>query len=45
MCAKAGLTVVRLKRIREGNLGLDRTLKPGQWRYLTREELLLLQGH
>lgn len=44
MCAKAGLTVLRLKRIREGNLMLDRGLKPGQWRELTQQELLSLTG-
>lgn len=43
MCAKAGLTVLRLKRIREGALLLDRTLQPGQWRKLTREEISLLR--
>lgn len=42
MCAKAGLKVMRLKRIREGKLRLDRTLQPGQWRELTAEELALL---
>lgn len=44
MCAKAGLTVLRLKRIREGKLLLDRTLSPGRWRMLTREEIALLKG-
>lgn len=39
MCAFCGMTVRRLKRIREGNLHLDRGLKPGQWRPLTQEEL------
>lgn len=39
MCAQCGLTVTRLKRIREGKLTLDRTLQPGQWRPLTPEEL------
>lgn len=39
MCAQAGLTVLRLKRIREGELRLDRTLNPGAWRALTREEV------
>ncbi len=39
MCAQAGLTVLRLKRIREGTLWLDRTLRPGQWRPLSGEEL------
>ena len=42
MCAQAGLEVLRLKRIREGALSLDRALKPGQWRHLTDEELRLL---
>lgn len=42
MCAKAGLTVLRLKRIREGRLLLDRSLSPGQWRKLTEQERLLL---
>lgn len=44
MCALAGLEVKRLKRIREGELWLDRSLKPGQWRPLTAEELALLGG-
>ena len=44
MCAQAGLEVLRLKRVREGGLFLDRSLKPGQWRPLTGEELLLLTG-
>ena len=43
MCAKAGLTVLRLKRIREGALALDRTLEPGQWRVLTGAEVALLR--
>ena len=42
MCAKAGLEVVRLKRIREGKLELDRSLAPGKWRMLTGEEIRLL---
>lgn len=37
MCAAAGLTVTRLKRIREGPLELGE-LPVGQWRYLTGEE-------
>jgi len=45
MCAKAGLEVLRLKRIREGKLLLDRTLKPGQWRELTADEVALLREH
>lgn len=44
MCAQAGLTVLRLKRIREGALFLDRSLRPGQWRPLTAEELKMLAG-
>ena len=44
MCAQAGLEVLRLKRVREGGLFLDRSLKPGRWRPLTGEELLLLTG-
>ena len=43
MCALAGLEVTRLKRIREGDLWLDRSLKPGQWRPLTAEELSALE--
>lgn len=39
MCAHTGLEVLRLKRIREGQLRLDRELSPGQWRPLTASEL------
>ncbi len=42
MCAQAGLEVLRLKRVREGTLSLDRALKAGQWRNLTDRELLEL---
>lgn len=46
MCARAGLQVTRLKRIREGELTLDRTLAVGKWRVLTAEEVELLRaGH
>ena len=46
MCAQAGLSVLRLKRIREGKLELDRSLKPGQYRKLTQQEVsALLQVH
>ena len=38
MCAMAGLTVTRLKRIREGNLHLG-DLPVGKWRYLTDAEV------
>lgn len=44
MCEQAGLRVARLKRVREGQLRLDPTLQPGQWRPLRPQELALLQG-
>ncbi len=44
MCAKAGLNVLRLKRIREGEVSLDRGLQPGQWRELTHEEVAKLKN-
>ena len=43
MCAKAGLDVLRLKRIREGALELDRTLAVGHFRPLREEEVELLR--
>ena len=43
MCAQCGLTVTRLKRVREGGLLLDEALRPGQWRSLTGEETALLR--
>ena len=42
MCAAAGLTVTRLRRVREGSLMLG-GLKPGEWRPLTVRELSGLQ--
>jgi 23S rRNA pseudouridine2605 synthase len=42
MCEEARLNVLRLKRIREGEVLLDRQLRPGQWRKLSQEELLAL---
>ena len=42
MCSQVGLKVVRLRRVREGALCLG-TLKPGQWRYLTDDEIELLR--
>ncbi|MBR5348337.1 MAG: rRNA pseudouridine synthase [Lachnospiraceae bacterium] len=39
MFAKFGLTVVYLKRISMGSLSLDETLKPGESRFLTKEEI------
>ncbi len=38
MCAAAGLTVKRLRRVREGSLGLG-GLPPGKWRQLTEREV------
>ena len=43
MCDVAGLKVMRLKRIREGGLLLDRNLTRGAWRPLTPSEVSLLQ--
>ena len=42
MCAAAGLTVERLRRVREGAVHLG-GLRPGQWRPLTAAELRALQ--
>jgi len=42
MCALAGLEVKRLVRVREGPLRLD-GLKPGQWRFLTDNEIRALE--
>ncbi len=44
MCAQAGLTVRRLKRVREGELYLDEQLAPGQWRYLSGPEIERLRA-
>lgn len=44
MCAHAGLSVLQLKRVREGSVRLGR-LPAGQWRYLTREEISALRGN
>ena len=43
MCARAGLQVKRVVRIREGNLQLGE-LPVGKWRYLTAEELVSLKS-
>ncbi|MFR7446386.1 MAG: hypothetical protein ACLUV1_04665 [Evtepia gabavorous] len=43
MCAHCGLTVKRLKRIREGRSPADRDLRPGQWRPLTQAEVKVLR--
>ena len=42
MCKAAGLTVHRLRRVREGGLTLGE-LPAGQWRWLTAEEIALLK--
>lgn len=39
MCRQCSLKVIRLKRVAEGELALDKRLKPGQWRELTEGEL------
>ena len=38
MCAQAGLTVLRLRRVREGSLSLG-NLPRGKWRWLTPQEV------
>ncbi|MGM9538384.1 MAG: pseudouridine synthase [Candidatus Onthomonas sp.] len=43
MCRAAGLTVHRLRRVREGSLRLD-DLPSGQWRWLTEQEISRLKG-
>lgn len=43
MCALSAMQVHRLIRIREGNLSLGQ-LKPGQWRYLSQQEVNSLRG-
>lgn len=42
MCAACGLTVTRLRRVREHTLALG-DLPPGKWRYLTEAELAELR--
>ena len=43
MCSACGLTVRRLQRVAEHTLTLG-SLPPGQWRYLTDEEVQALKG-
>lgn len=43
MCAKVGLTVLRLKRIAEDKLQLS-DLPSGKWRYLTDQEIEYFKG-
>ena len=44
MFKKHGITVTALDRVKMGNLSLDLSLKPGESRYLTAEELDLICG-
>jgi len=43
MCRQCGLEVARLQRVAEHTLTLG-DLRPGQWRYLTEEEVRILKG-
>jgi len=43
LCEAAGLTVLRLRRIKEGEISLG-NLPSGKWRYLTSEEIDSLKG-
>lgn len=43
MCARCGLEVLRLRRVREHTLELGK-LKPGAWRYLTEAEISELRA-
>lgn len=45
MCAQCGLRVLRLCRISVGALQLDRSLRPGQWRELSKEEMVEIRRH
>ena len=42
LCERANVTVTRLRRIAEGPVSLGE-LKPGQWRYLTQDEMEKLE--
>lgn len=44
MLAARGKPVTFLKRLSMGPLALDETLLPGEWRFLTKEELLALKS-
>ena len=44
MCERVGKTVTYLKRVSMGDLKLDETLLPGEYRELTEEELKILKG-
>ncbi|MBI9078256.1 MAG: rRNA pseudouridine synthase [Pseudodesulfovibrio sp.] len=42
MCDELGLTILRLKRVKQGPISIE-NLKPGTWRELTNEELTTLK--
>lgn len=44
MCSAAHLVVLSLKRVQIGSLRLDESLKPGEWRDLSAQEIKLLFG-
>ena len=44
MCEAAGMYCTRLRRVKEGSLGLD-DLPLGKWRYLTEQEVERLKEH
>ena len=44
MMASLGKPVAELKRVAMGGLALDEGLEPGQWRFLTAGEVVLLRG-
>lgn len=43
MCAAIGHPIIELKRVAMGNITLG-DLKPGEWRYLTKDEITYLKG-
>ena len=43
MFKKYGITVVKLNRIKMGKLSIDESLAPGEARYITDDELLLIK--
>jgi pseudouridine synthase len=43
MCETMGHPIIELKRVAIGKLTLG-NLKPGEWRYLNKEEIMYLKG-
>ena len=43
MCEQCALSVIKLKRVAVGDLKLE-TLKPGEWKYLNKEQVDYLKG-